>query len=99
MAMHAAALRAELRIPAVRSLKEKRHRLRMVTTDLRRSFPAIGISEVDHQDQWQRTTIGVVAVAPQAGHLQRLLHSIQRQLEARPDVEVLEVGISHLERP
>ena len=97
--MYAAALRAELRIPAVRSLKEKRHRLAMVTADLRKSFPAIGISEVDHQDQWQRSTIGVVAVAPQAGHLQRLLHSIERQLEARPDIELLEVGISHLERP
>ena len=97
--MHVAALRAELRIPAVRSLKEKRHRLSMVTTDLRRSFPAIGISEVDHQDEWQRATIGVVAVAPHAGHLQRLLHSIERQLDGRPDVELLEVGISHLERP
>ena len=97
--MHVAAMRAELRIPAVRSLKEKRHRLSMVTADLRKSFPAIGISEVDHQDQWQRSTIGVVAIAPQAGHLQRLLHSIERQLEARPDVELLEVGISHLERP
>ena len=97
--MHAAALRAELRIPAVRSLKEKRHRLSMVTTDLRKSFPAIGISEVDHQDQWQRATIGVVVVAPQAGHLQRLLHSIERQLGARSDIELLEVGISHIERP
>lgn len=97
--MHAAALRAELRLPAVRSLKEKRHRVSIVKTDLRKSFPAIGISEVDHQDQWQRTTIGVVAVAPQAGHLQRLLHSIERHLAGRPDVEVLEVGVSHLERP
>ena len=97
--MHAAALRAELRIPAVRSLKEKRHRLSMVTTDLRKSFPAIGISEVDFQDQWQRATIGVVAVAPQSGHLVRLLHGIERQLESRPDVELLEVAISHLERP
>ncbi len=97
--MHAAALRAEFRIPAVRSLKEKRHRLSMVTTDLRKSFPAIGISEVDHQDQWQRATIGVVVVASQAGHLQRLLHSIERQLGARSDVELLEVGISHFERP
>ena len=95
--MHAAALRAELRIPNVASLKQKRTRLKRLIADLRRDFPAVAIAEVDHQDQWQRSALGVAAVAPQAGHLQRLLHTVEERLRHHPDFELLSVSLSHLE--
>lgn len=96
--MHAAAVRVELRLPDVHSLKEKRHRMSMLTTDLRKAFPAAAVSEVDFQDQWQRTSFGVALVAPQSTHLQRLITGISRYFEDRPDAELIDVDVSYLEQ-
>ena len=97
--MHAAALRAELRIPNVQSLKDKRRRMRQLDQQIRKAFPAVGMSEVDFQDQWQRTAIGIAAVAPSAGHVERLLFGVQRRLDELPDFELLGVAITHMEKP
>lgn len=97
--MHAAALQVELRLPNVHSLKEKRHRMSMLTTDFRKAFPAAAVAEVGFQDQWQRTAFGVALVTTEAGHLRRLVVGVRRYFEGRPDAELLEVTVSHLERP
>ncbi len=94
--MHAAALRLELRIPGVRSLKAKRRVLKAVSSMLSTTFP-VAVSEVDHQDQWQRATMGVAMVAPQASQLERLIHAVQRRMLDHPDVELIEMGVSYLE--
>ncbi|MBU1492748.1 MAG: DUF503 domain-containing protein [Actinomycetota bacterium] len=94
--MHAAALRLELRIPGVRSLKAKRGVLKAVSSMLSTTFP-VAVSEVDHQDQWQRATLGVALVAPQASQLERLIHAIQRTMLEHQDVELIEMGVSYLE--
>ena len=96
--MHAAAVRVELRLSDVHSLKEKRHRMSMLTTDLRKAFPAAAVSEVDFQDQWQRTSFGVALVAAQSTHLQRLITGIRRYFEDRPDAELIDVDVSYLEQ-
>lgn len=97
--MHAAALRVDLRIPNVHSLKEKRHRMSLLTTDLRNAFPALAVAEVGHQDQWQRTALGVALVTPDQPHLQRLIAGVRRYFDGRPDAELLDIEISYLERP
>ena len=94
--MHAAALRLELRIPGVRSLKAKRSVLKAVSSMLTSTFP-VAVSEVDHQDQWQRATLGVALVAPQAGQLERLIHAVQRSMLDHGEVELLEMGVAYLE--
>jgi len=94
--MYAAAIRLELRIPGVRSLKAKRRVLKGLSTMLTGSFP-VAVSEVDHQDQWQRATLGVAMVAPQAGRLEHLIHSVQRSMLDHQDVELLEMGVSYME--
>jgi len=94
--MHAAALRLEIRIPGVHSLKEKRGRIKALSAMLTQRFP-VAVSEVDHQDQWQRATLGAALVAAGAGHLERVIHSVQRALLDHPDVELIEMGISYLE--
>lgn len=96
--MHAAAMRVDLRLPGVQSLKEKRHRMSILTTDLRKAFPAAAVSEVDFQDQWRRTTFGVALAATDAPHLQRLIQGVRRFFEGRPDAELLDVTVSYLER-
>jgi uncharacterized protein YlxP (DUF503 family) len=95
--MHAAALRAEIRLPDTHSLKEKRRKMRTVKNHLDKL--GLSVAEVDFQDKWQRSTIGVAAVAPQHSQLVRVLRSVERALDSIDEIELLEVSISHLERP
>jgi uncharacterized protein YlxP (DUF503 family) len=94
--VHAAALRLEIRLPEARSLKDKRRILKSLMGSLAASFP-VAVSEVGFHDQWQRATLGAALVAPQAGQLDRIIHRVQQALRERPDLELLEVGVSYLE--
>ena len=96
--MHAAALRVELRIPHAHSLKEKRGLLKPLIAELRKRF-GVSVAEVDHQDLWQRATLGVAIVAPQAGQIQRIVHSLEKHLEKLDGITYLRMAISHLEDP
>lgn len=96
--MHAAALRVELRIPEAHSLKDKRGKLKPVIAELKKRF-GVSVAEVDHQELWQRATLGVAVVAPQAGQLQRLAHSMERYFEQLDTVLFLRMTISYLEDP
>ena len=96
--MHVGALRVEVRIPGVRSLKEKRRVVKSVIAQVSNAHPG-AIAEVDHQDLWQRASFGIAAVAPQSGHLDRMLHTIERELRLRRDMEVLESARTYLEDP
>ena len=93
--MHAAALRIELRLVDVRSLKTKRAILRPIVRRLKAM--ELSVSEVDHQDAWQRATLGVAIVAPQAGRLDEIVARVQRSLLADPTIEVMEMDVTHLE--
>ena len=94
--MYAAAVRLELRIPGVRSLKAKRRVVKGLSSMLTGKFP-VAVSEVDHQDHWQRATLGVAMVAPQGGRLERLIHGVQRSMLDHDEVELLEMGVSYME--
>lgn len=96
--MHVAALRVELRVRGVRSLKEKRHTVKSVIAQLTGSF-GVAVSEVADQEKWQKATLGVALVAPQHGHLTRVMHAVERSLHGRDDVEVLRIETSFLETP
>ncbi len=96
--MHAAAMNVELRLRDVQSLKEKRHVLGALRTLVTSRFP-VAFAEVDHQDKWQRSTIGVAAVSGQAGQLDRLLVAVRKAIDGSPGVEVLDYAVTHLERP
>jgi uncharacterized protein YlxP (DUF503 family) len=79
----------ELRIPGCTSLKEKRHVVKGLTAGLRGKFN-LAVAEVDHHDQWQRTTLGVSAVAGQGYHLRKVMHEVQRFVERQPGVELID---------
>jgi uncharacterized protein YlxP (DUF503 family) len=96
--VHVAALRLELRIRDARSLKEKRHVIKSVSSHVARTFN-VAVAEVDHQELWNRATLGVAAVAPQASQLDRILHSVERHMRERTDAELIGVSVSYLERP
>jgi uncharacterized protein YlxP (DUF503 family) len=92
--MLAAVCRFDLRVPGVRSLKEKRHIVKALTGSLRARFN-VSVAEVDHHDLWQRTAIGVSAVAPDGHQVRRIVGEVERHVASFPDVEVLDVTVGY----
>jgi uncharacterized protein len=87
--MLVALCRFDLRIPGVMSLKEKRHVVKTLTASIRSKFN-VSVAEVDHHDLWQRTALGVSAVAGEGYHLRRVMHQVERHIETFPAVEVID---------
>lgn len=54
-------------------------------------------AEVDHQDQWQRASLGMAAVASTASHVEEVLDEVERFVWSRPDIEILGMTRSWLE--
>ncbi|MEA2024048.1 MAG: DUF503 domain-containing protein [Actinomycetota bacterium] len=94
--MHVGALRIELRIRDMRSLKEKRKVVKSIIADIGRVYP-VAVAEVDHQDLWQRADLGVAVVSGSPGHVDRMLAAIQIDLDCRTEIEILGVTRSYLE--
>ena len=87
--LHACALSLDLRIPSVRSLKEKRGVVKHLVDGSRSRF-GVAAAEVGHQDQWQRTELGFAAVSGEHGQVAALLDSVERYVWSHPEVEVLD---------
>jgi uncharacterized protein YlxP (DUF503 family) len=79
----------DLRIPAVTSLKEKRRVVKAITAGLRGRFN-VAVAEVDHQDQWQRATIGISAVSSEGYILRKVMHEVERFVARQPAVEIID---------
>jgi uncharacterized protein YlxP (DUF503 family) len=88
--VHVASLTVELRIRDVRSLKQKRATLRPILEGARRRF-AVACAEVDHQDLWQRSTLGMACVSASAGKAHQVLDAVERWVWSFPEVEVTSV--------
>lgn len=71
----------ELFIPESSSLKTKRAVLRSVIDGARHKFNA-SVSEVAHQDLWQRAAVGVACAASSAAHCRNVLEEIERFIAA-----------------
>ena len=61
--------------------------LRPILEGARRRF-AVAAAEVDHQDLWQRATVGMAAVSGSAGHAREVLDAAERFVWSFPEVEV-----------
>ena len=94
--MKAAALRFEIHIPTVQSLKEKRAVLRPLVEGLRRQL-SVSVSEVDHQDTWQRVGLGVALVAPDGGRLDTLIERVRRYVDDNLELQVCDVAVYYME--
>jgi hypothetical protein len=81
--------RFDLRIPGCGSLKQKRHVVKSLTAALRQGFP-VSVAEVDHHELWQRAAIGVAAVGADQHHLRRVMHEVEKVVDAWTEVEVID---------
>lgn len=88
--MHVEAVRVELHLPHVHSLKEKRAVIKPIVEGVRRRYQA-AVAEVDHQDKWQRAAIGVAVVSASQHHADEVMDAIERFVWSFPEVEVLAV--------
>ena len=76
-------LTLELHIPDAQSLKDKRQVVRSLKERLRRHFN-VAVAEMEYQDVWSRSIIGVVTLSTAEQHveesLQLVLEEASRQL-------------------
>lgn len=73
-------LTLEIHIPDARSLKDKRQVLRSLKDRLRGRFN-VAIAELDHQDTWQRSQVGIVSLSNDEAHLEQSLQAVFDEAE------------------
>ena len=68
----------ELRMDDAHSLKDKRHYVKSLKDRLRSKFN-VAVSEIEHQDLWQRGVVACVTVAPDQTFAGQVLQSVERE--------------------
>src|SRR5208282_3754238 len=74
-------LTLDLQLPYAHSLKEKRQVLLRLKDRLRNRFN-VAVSELDHQDLWQRSAIGVTSISSSETNLRQVLEGAQKEAES-----------------
>jgi uncharacterized protein YlxP (DUF503 family) len=80
MMMPIGLLTLEIYIPEAHSLKDKRQVLRSLKDKLRGKFN-VAVAELEGQDSWQRSVVGVVSLANNAGFLEQSLRTVLEESE------------------
>ena len=94
--MFVLALHIDLRFPSSQSLKEKR-RLAKPIIDGLRSRLQVSVSEIAHQDSWQRCELGVALVGGDAATVEHVADQVERFVWRAGDTEVLSIERHWLE--
>ena len=89
-----AVLSVELFLPWSQSLKDKRMVLRRIKDRLQKLN--VAVAEVEHQEQWQRGGLGVVAISTTTAHVEEPLRAAAEEIDrvepgtvTRTDIEFL----------
>ena len=69
----------DLHLPYSSSLKEKRKTVQAIIARVRKRFN-VSISEVDHHELWQRTTIGFAAVSASFAESELILSALKETI-------------------
>ena len=83
----------ELFLPSNRSLKDKRRIVKSLKDRMKQRFN-ISIAEIDDQDLWQKTVLGIACVGNDKSHINQTLDRVMGTIRTTPWVEVVEY---HLE--
>ena len=73
-------LTLEIYVPEAHSLKDKRQVLRSLKDRLRRRFN-VAVAELEGQDSWQRSVVGVVSLSSNNAHLEQMLLTVLEESE------------------
>jgi uncharacterized protein YlxP (DUF503 family) len=73
-------LTLEIHISEAQSLKDKRQVLRSLKDRLRAHFN-VAVAELEHQELWQRSKVGVVSISADSKHLEESFAAIAAESE------------------
>ena len=88
--MHVLVATIELHLPAARSLKAKRSTV-VSLVRLIDQMHGVACAEVDHQDLWQRSSLGVTVVGGTVGQISNVMDAVERLIWSRAEVDVLDI--------
>ena len=74
---------------AAHSLKDKRHVIKSLKDRLANKFN-VSIAEVDHQDEWQRATLGVAMVGTDGQFVNSVLSKVIDHCRMFPGAELVD---------
>jgi len=89
-----ASVQIELFLPACQNLKEKRAVVKSLIAKVRNRFN-VSAAEVAYPEQWQRTVLGIAAVANEMSFLQQEIQAVVRFVESHPDVELIHADTAY----
>ena len=94
--MEIGALLIRLRIPENHSLKGKRRVVKSIIAQVSHKFN-VSISEIDDQDLWQVSTLGITCVSNNGRHTNEILSHVVNFIQYnRGDAEILDYEIELL---
>jgi uncharacterized protein len=79
----------ELFLPDNGSLKDKRRVLKSLKERLKQRFN-VSIAEVDDQDLWQRTVVGIACVGNRKDYVNEVLDKVIGAIRGTPRVEIID---------
>ncbi|MBI2955740.1 MAG: DUF503 domain-containing protein [Acidobacteria bacterium] len=89
-------LRLEIHLPYAHSLKDKRQTLKKLKDRLRARFN-VAVAELDHQDLWQRATLGIVSLNDSRAYLAQLLEAASEESARLLGGDLVDSYIEYLE--
>lgn len=76
----------EYMIYDVHSLKEKRSIVKRITKRVQNEFN-VSIAEIEFEDLWQRTKLGIATVSNEYVHAEKVIQQVIRFIDQNPEVE------------
>jgi uncharacterized protein YlxP (DUF503 family) len=95
-AVIAALVELELHLPAPQSLKAKRGVVKPLVAALRRDL-SVSVAEIDHQDRWQRATLGVAIAASSEIGARKVAQSVEKIVVRDPRIELIRIDVDVVE--
>ena len=87
--MNVAVCKVTLRLPENQSLKGKRKVINSLRTRIHNKFN-VSLAEVEHNDAWQLSTLGITCVSNNSRHAEEVLSAVLAYIEdSRGDVELV----------
>jgi uncharacterized protein YlxP (DUF503 family) len=87
-------LSLEIHILNSLSLKDKRMVLNHIRDRIRQKFN-VSVAEIDYQDKWQRSLIGIALVTSKKGYAEEVLNKIFQLLDTDERFEILKYSIDY----
>ncbi len=78
----------EIYLPGTFSLKEKRFVLQSIKKRIHNTFN-VSIAEIDFQDKWQRSSLGIACVSNDRRHIDTTINKVLQTICRENRVEVL----------